>query len=303
MRVSVVSAVFGLIASLGVAVSTAAGAAQGPDPRATALDFSHLCPAMSSTQGLPLCTRFYGGKPWIHLPPDPDATHVLGGIDMNGRFRAADGSTYPIKESVNPFFSWADADSHWNNTVYLATLTNGTVTAMERKALITEPAFLNKVLAGKVWEGRVTTWRNGLWDRDHTLRVRLEFADATAQRWMPARITNTYVRRVASNGTCLPAIARARHTPIFDGRTNKLDMSRDAGMHEPGDAVLVLTWSGDQSSGQSMADPKFMGLVPQAMGVQALSMTRMEFGNHADTRIDGPAFLNMHVVRDGGERC
>lgn len=316
-----------LLATIGTATTlVGAGLATAPAESSAPGAFASMCPSMAtSPTGLPVCTSVSRSKPWFHLPRTPSRTEVFGALIAGGysRLATADGRSYHVPPEISPRWDGSRPMNQWISTIYRATVKNGVVAAIRPAARITERALLNRAYAGQVWEGRILRFNAGdardPWqvnvpdEQKRTLPIRIRFADrATAvdhpdplypKAHLLARIENTSQKVRSADGRCLPAIARATDTPIFDGRSDRLAFQRQGGMHDAGEApFLMMSWPGGQGSAMATGPRRTVTAAALLRGVN-LPPRRLSMMIHTSDRAQGPEFYDLHRVSRGGEKC
>lgn len=288
------------LGAAGVLLVPVTGSAAG-DPAPTA-----VCPAATTTAGgVVRCGALFGGARPLRLPADPSVT------SRYGAFRRGDGThlstrggllkvTGAIAEEIGRTTMAGGAGPGYARTVYLATVSGRTVTALKPAVIITESAIMRRVFGGKVLEGRIGARVPGTDTYSETvmLPIRVQLAVATRTGVLSGRIENASRAVRAAGGRCLPSLAKSGARDPLTGRifTPRIGLQRRPSMHLPFDDELIVRWSTSASDmGQA-----FYPSVATLMGADPLGR-RWRAYIHGVPDL-GPA-LDLHLAFGGGGSC
>ena len=142
------------------------------------------------------------------------------------------------------------------NTVYLATIARGVVTALKPAVVINEAAIMQHFFAGRAMEGRIggAGRRRNTYSGSRTLPIRVQLAVDAAHAAIDGHIVNARRAVRAADGRCLAALSASGAQdpltgPVF---TAEIALQRRPGMHAPFDDELIARW--DSSSSDMGAD-------------------------------------------------
>ncbi|MEU5200211.1 hypothetical protein AB0G86_40245 [Streptomyces scabiei] len=295
----------GALAALVLAGCGTSMAATDPDGnKASPKTLSGICSTSTQRDGIVHCTELFAGKKPIRLPSDPSRTQRYGAIKRDGsKFHTRSGDL-PLSAAVTKQLEAAAghgrADKNrtaYANTIYLATVSRGTVTRIEPVADIEENAVLRAAFAGRAMEGTISVrTRQGDYTSAATLPVRIEFAKSPVRRELTGKITNATRAVRSAKGPCFAPLNRTRANPLVAGFTADIAIQRHPSMHAPFNDELVLKWA----SGRSNMGHAYYPSIATLLGGDPLGRT-WQAGLHG-TPTAGPG-VNLRLVSGGGGTC
>jgi hypothetical protein len=181
------------------------------------------------------------------------------------------------------------------NAIYLATVTNGTVTDVKPVALIDENIIISAFFAGRAMEGTITAQgKPGVYD-GKPLPTRIEFVKDPTDGKLKGRFVNAKTGVRGADGKCIPAMPN-QGNPFTGGLTPDIEIMRYPGMHTMFDDELVLLWH-DNSSNMGK---DYYPSVATLLGGDPLGKEWATVG-HATPGLR-PVF-DVHLVTGGGGTC
>lgn len=290
-------------AALAALVLTGCGtstAAMTPDRNSAASQaLSGICAASTQRNGIVHCTKPFPGKKPIRLPGDPSRTQRYGALKRGGTMFHTRGGDLSLAAAVARQLE-ADADkgrTAYANTIYLATISQGTVTKIKPVADIEENAVLRAAFAGRAMEGTIgVRTRQGDYTSRATLPVRIAFAESPVHGELTGKITNATRAVRSAKGSCLAPLNRTKANPLVGEFTAKIALERFSSMHAAFDDELLLKWSG----GASNMGHAYYPSIATLLGGDPLGRT-WETLLHG-TPSAGPP-VNLRLVSGGGGTC
>ncbi|MFE7766274.1 hypothetical protein [Streptomyces sp. NPDC057438] len=281
----------------GCGTSQAAMAPDQNNPTSKAL--SGVCAASTQRNGIVHCTRLFPGKKPIRLPNDPSGTQRFGALKRGGTTFHTRGGDLPLAAAVAKLMK-ADADdgrTAYTNTIYLATISQATVTKIRPVADIDENAVLQSAFADRAMEGTIgVRTRQGDYASQATLPVRIELAKSPVHGELTGKITNATRAVRGAKGSCLAPLNRTKANPLVGEFTAKIVLERHPSMHAAFDDELVLRWH----NGASNMGRAYYPSIATLLGGDPLGRT-WQAGLHG-TPTAGPD-LNLRLVSGGGGTC
>ncbi|WEH12445.1 hypothetical protein [Streptomyces sp. VNUA24] len=290
----------GALAALVLTGCGTSQAAMTPDRNSTTpRALAGICAAATERNGIVHCTKLFPGTKPIRLPGDPSGTQRYGAIKRDGSKFSTRGGDLPLAAAVTKQLK-ADAEdgrTAYANTIYLATLSQGTVTKIKPVADIDENAILQAAFAGRAMEGTIgVRTRQGDYASDATLPVRIELAESALHGELPGKITNATRAVRSAKGSCLAPLNRTEANPLVGGFTAKITLERYPSMHAAYDDELVLKWK----NGASNMGRAYYPSIATLLGGDPLGRT-WQAGLHG-TPTAGPG-VTLRLVSGGGGTC
>jgi hypothetical protein len=270
-----------------------------PDTSPTAAD--SICPSSTVRDTVAYCTALFDGDRALRLPADPSDGRRYGAVKRNGAaFHTAAGDL-EIATGLRSRLGIESHDNHeehtgYPNTVYLATVDDGTVTAVQPVAVVTEDLLLSTVFGGRALEGTIGV-RTGpqTYSFTRTLPIRLELRAAASDGRLAGRIVNATAAVRGSTGGCLAALTATAGNPLVGNFTADVQIERAPSMHVEFGDELVLNWAEGSNMGA-----EFYPSVATLLGVDPLAGS-WTAGLHGNP-INGPELV-LHTVTGGGGPC
>ncbi|MDX3524298.1 hypothetical protein [Streptomyces scabiei] len=260
---------------------------------------SDICAASTQRNGIVHCTKLFPGKKPIRLPDDPSRTQRFGALKRGGTTFHTRGGDLPLAAAVAKHLAAGAAKGRtaYASTIYLATISKGTVTKIKPIADIEENAVLRAVFAGRAMEGTIgVRTRQGDYSSRATLPVRIAFAKSPVHGELTGKIINATRAVRSSKGSCLAPLDRTKANPLVGEFTAKITLERVSSMHAAFDDELLLKWS---SSVSNMGHAYYPS-VATLLGGDPLGRT-WETGLHG-TPSAGPP-VTLRLVSGGGGTC
>jgi hypothetical protein len=285
-------ATFVLVAAVLAAVGSGLASAQD-DP-------ASVCPGATTQDGVIVCPRLFAGPHPLRLPADPSSTQRYGAFVRGGdRFYTRSGKL-PLSPALADQLRGSRSRPDYARQVFLATISDGQVTAIAEKVRVAENAVLDAVFGGRVMEGTIGTadGRNGFNVSGKTLPVRIELVARAAHGALSGRIVNARHAVRSSGGRCLPALsANRRRDPLRDGFSARIALARQPSMHAAFDDEMLAVWN-QSASNMGRA---FYPSIATLLGGDPLGKRWVAFIHGAPT--SGPALRLRLVAARGGKRC
>ncbi len=296
----------GALAALVLAGCGTSMAATDPDGnKASPKTLSGICAASTQRNGIVHCTELFAGKKPIRLPSDPSRTQRYGAIKRDGsKFHTRSGDL-PLSAAVTKQLE-AEAEAHhgigdknraaYANTIYLATISKGTVTRIKPVADIKENAVLRAAFAGRAMEGTISVrTRKGDYASAATLPVRIEFAKSPVRGELPGKITNATRAVRSAKGPCFAPLNRTQANPLVGHFTADIAIYRHPSMHWAFSDELVLHWASGSNMGYA-----YYPSIATLLGGDPLGRTWQTTLHGVPTR--GPS-VDLRLVSGGGGTC
>lgn len=265
----------------------------------TAPNLAKACAASTKRDGVVHCTKLFSGAKPIRLPGDPSRTQRYGALKRGGgKFHTRAGDL-PFSAAVARQLNMRvrGGGPAYASTIYLATISNGTVVAVKSVISVDENALLRAVFAGRVMEGTIGTHTgSGDYTTDKTLPVRIEFAAAPAGGRLAGKITNATTAVRSAGGACLAPLNRTSANPLVGIYTANVAIQRRPAMHVQYDDELILIWTASASN----MGTSFFPSIATLLGGDPLGRTWATVLHGTPTA--GPA-VTVHLVRGGGGTC
>lgn len=277
-----------------------AGRASPHDTRRSAApaSLSQACAAATERNGIVHCTELFSGATPIRLPSDASSTQRYGALKRGGeRFYTLAGDMRLSATVTKQLRKGADSGSTaYANTIYLATIEDGTVTKIEAVMTIEENAVLRAAFAGRAMEGVIAARVGRDNYADPALPLRIEISGSPAHGKLTAKIVNATTAVRGSGGSCLAALNRDARNPLVKPYTADISIQRVPAMHDIFDDELVLAWS-DSSSNMGA---EYYPSIATLLGGDPLDKN---WGTtvHAVPGIGPDA--SLHLVSGGGGAC
>ncbi|MDX2683175.1 hypothetical protein [Streptomyces soliscabiei] len=290
----------GALAALVLAACGTSKAATDPaNDNASPKALSGICAASTQRNGIVHCTQLFAGKNPIRPPRDPSRTQRYGALKRGGTTFHTRGGDLPLAAALARQLK-ADAEkgrTAYANTIYLATISKGTVTKIKPVADIQENAVLRAAFAGRAMEGTIgVRTRQGDYASDATLPVRIEFTTSPVRGELTGKFTNATRAVRSANGSCFAPLNRTRANPLVGEFTAKIALERYSSMHAAFDDELLLKWSSSVSNMGTAYYPSIATL----LGADPLGRT-WETLLHG-TPSAGPP-VSLRLVTGGGGTC
>ncbi|MBP5872735.1 hypothetical protein QBB33_40920 [Streptomyces scabiei] len=290
----------GVLATLVLAGCGTSQAAMAPGRNSsTPKALPDICAASTQRNGIVHCTKPFPGTKPIRLPADPSGTQRYGALKRHGTKFHTRGGDLPLAAAVARQLTAdvEDGRTAYANTIYLATISKGTVTTIKPVADIDENAVLQAAFAGRAMEGTIgVRTRQGDYASDATLPVRIELAKSPVHGELTGRITNATKAVRSAKGSCLAPLNRTEANPLVGGFTARITLERYPSMHVAYDDELVLRWK----SGASNMGHAYYPSIATLLGGDPLGRT-WQAGLHG-TPTAGPR-LDLRLVSGGGGTC
>lgn len=295
---------FGITGTACDSASSDAGADAAPDPVVA-------CATQTiEADGTIVCTQAFADAPYVHLPDDT-ANHAYVGI-VGGQVKSR---TMPFQADDALLQAEASPTLRYAYTIYRATLSGGTVTALEPYVQLDDRVLLAP-LAGLAIQGKLTPRDPNnpsepfdLGVRNVDFRIELDDAPTAAvldanggfmRHALDGTIVNMDYEVTAADGSCLPSLFSYGETsPLNSAMGKRIRIMRTPAMHTPFDDVFTIDWP-MQQWGNDMGSALFLPTIAFA------SATPIEIGDiealpHG-TPSSGPSF-SAAVVTAGGDAC
>ncbi|MDG5808594.1 hypothetical protein P9869_39320 [Streptomyces ossamyceticus] len=294
------SAAAGALAALVLAgCGTSQAAIVSHENSASPKALSEICAASTQRNGIVHCTKLFAGKKPIRLPGDPSRIQRYGAFNRGEATFHTRGGDLPLAVAVAKQLK-ADAENGrtaYANTIYLATISKGTVTKIKPVADIDENAVLQAAFAGRVMEGTIgVRTRQGDYASRATLPVRIELAKSAVRGELIGKFTNATRAVRSANGSCFAPLNRTQANPLVGEFTAKIAIERYSSMHVPFEDELLLKWSSTMSNMGQAYYPSIATL----LGADPLGRT-WEAPIHG-TPSAGP-HVSLRLVSGGGGTC
>lgn len=290
----------------------------GEEAAGPALDAAAVCPGGVLQDGVVQCPRLQPEGDPLVLPADSGTT-AYGALGRGGeRFLTRDGARELAPSLAASLVEQVDQDRSspadgaaddgdvaartgpYAQLVYRAVVEDGTVRSLEPVVRVDETALLDRVLAGAVLEGTVSTFLGADegFDLDPTLPVRLELAPAAQGAVLGGTIANATGPVRLSTGACAPALAAAgERDPLSqEPFSSEVVLQRFPSMHVPFDDELLLKWDRDVSNMGTELYPSAATL----LGLEPLGETWTASPHGNPTA--GPSLV-LSLVEGGGGPC
>jgi hypothetical protein len=260
--------------------------------------------------GVVVCEQLHATAPLIRPPADTATSVYVGfgsdstGFKMIGR----------AKSWVAPtnFMGLVEGDGTgagvpYGSSLYRASMSGDTVTALSIVARIEEPLFL-QVFGGKALEGGLSVRLDGGAGYDFLslslpVRVQLDAAPTDAGT-LVGHVLNVSTGVRLSTGTCAPALTTYGEQNPLIGLTadpGRLVFQRTTDMHGGFDDVMVMTWN-SPSLGNTMTPSGYVS-VPDLLKSTPLDVSAFGGGITHGTPNGSPSSSDLVVVADGGAAC
>ncbi len=264
-------------------------------PESDAVDLEDWCPTFGGNS-LPTCSSLHDNDPALRLP----SNEQVGVVTRGGAMLMTSAGSLPLDlgpEAIDAGIS-GSGRAQYATSLYIATIKNGTVTAMTRVAAVEEDAVLTSVLGGKAMEGTIGQHLGpDSYSFDETLPVRIELADTAADGKLMGRITNAEASVSAADGSCLPALSASPGNPLVDNLyAADVWLTRAPSMHVAFDDELVLHWN-ETFTGMGTG---FYPSLATLTGADPLADT-WDVVLHGNP-LYGPS-LSLRLVEGGGGSC
>jgi hypothetical protein len=284
-------------AGLLTASLAACGGSPTPQPKPAADTQSiGMCATSQKKDGIEYCTKLFPGNAPIRLPADPSATRKYGAVTRNGQAFHTRTGDLPLAPAMRQKLNKnLNGQMEYANAIYLATITNGTVTDVKPVALIDENTIIGAFFAGRAMEGTITAQgKPGVYD-GKPLPTRIEFVKDPKDGKLKGRFVNAKAGVRGADGKCIPALPK-RGNPFTGGLTPDIEIMRYPGMHTMFDDELVLFWHDNTSN----MGKDYYPSVATLLGGDPLGKTWATVG-HATPGLR-PVF-DVHLVTGGGGTC
>jgi hypothetical protein len=207
------------------AASLTACGSTAPQPDVTPTTASMMCPVSTKRDGVEHCTELFPGDRPVRLPADPSGEQRYGAVKRAGTAFHTRGGDVPIAAALRNQLGEAVTDAParragYPNTVYLGTITNGEVTAVEPVAEIDENALLRAVFAGRAMEGTIGALTGpDDYSSTKTLPIRVEFGANPADGKLAGRIVNAAASVRNADDRCIAQLAGTKGDPLTGNYT------------------------------------------------------------------------------------
>ena len=262
-------------------------------------DLTKMCAVSEVRDGIVHCTELFKGEKPLQLPDDPSNTQRYGALKRGGQQFYTRAGDLPLSETAIGQLGQnvSSRNVPYARTIYLATISNGTVTDLKPVADIDENAVLSATFAGRAMEGTISTLvEPGTYSSDKMLPIRIEFAARPVNGQLAAKIMNSTSGVRSANGSCIASLAGKTTNPLVDIYTADVHIQRFPGMHTQFDDELILLWTESTSNMGKAYYPSIATL----LGGDPLGST-WETLLHG-TPGSGPP-VNLHLVTGGGGAC
>jgi hypothetical protein len=262
-------------------------------------DLTKICKVSQMKNGIVHCTELFKGEKPIQLPDDPSTTQRYGAMMRGGKQFYTRAGNLPITDAAVKQLGQDASSGHAPsaNTIYLATISNGTVTDLKPVADVDENAVLSATFAGRAMEGTISTLvEPGTYSFDKMLPIRVEFAARPVNGQLAAKIMNATHGVRSANGSCIASLAGKTTNPLVDIYTADVHLQRFPGMHTQFDDELILLWTESTSN----MGKEYYPSIATLLGGDPLGST-WETLPHA-TPGTGPS-VTLHFVTGGGGAC
>jgi len=278
---------------------SACGSSPTPQPKPAAdTKSTGMCATSDKKSGVEHCTRLFPGNEPIRLPADPSATQKYGAVTRNGQAFHTRTGDLPLAPTMHNKLntSQKSGQEEYANAIYLATITNGTVTDVKPVALIDENTIIGAFFAGRALEGTIAAQEKpGFYDDGKLLPTRIEFVKDPTDGKLKGRFVNAKAGVRGADGKCIPALP-AQGNPFTGGLTPDIEITRYPGMHTMFDDELVLHWHDNTSNMGKGYYPS----VATLLGGDPLEREWATIG-HSTPGLR-PVF-DVHLVTGGGGTC
>lgn len=251
-------------------------------PSSTDTELLSACPSVTAGP-VPTCTNLFTDGEALRLPASSVGGRQFGAFVRGGSgFVTADGLTHPVSDDVAATIG---TSTDYATTVYAATLSGDTVTALAPALRVDPDAIMRAVFAGRVMVGTISAADQPVTAPpsygEPSLPVVISWSATSAAGVLSGTIANA-TRGASVGGTC-SALNSTRGNPLVGSFTAQVGIQRVPSMHTAGDDELVLSW-GPDSSGMGSS---FYPSVATLMGADPLGQ-QWQVTQHG-TPTSGPA--------------
>ncbi|HEY6798625.1 MAG TPA: hypothetical protein VI248_28440 [Kineosporiaceae bacterium] len=257
-----------------------------------------MCASSDKKDGIERCREVFPGKEPIRLPADPSSTRKYGALVRGGKAFHTRTGDLPIAPTVLQQLQSGATAGHapYANTIYLATVAQGSVTDIKPIAVIDENALLKFFFAGRSMEGTIDSLvAPGQYGDARRFRIRIEFAHDPISGTLKGKFVNADAAVRGADGTCIEALPRLGN-PFTGPYTANIQIQRFPGMHAPFDDEMLIVWDDNVSNMGSEFYPSIATLLGgDTLGQEWKTVIH-------GTPSAGPA-VDVHLVGEGGGAC